>query len=123
MYIDYSDSEDEIEKAIFDESILYLKNRLNKEYYVDTKYDLSGFEDIEATVKHGKQVVIDIGKIGDIETSFSLTPIYGNIRLDRDGKLTYNAMKRYIGNDHIELTLFDGISETKTIRIDIEITE
>lgn len=123
MYIEYSDSEYEIEKAIFDESILYLKNRLNKEYYADTKHDLSGFEDAEATVKHGKQVVIDIGEIGDIETRFSLTPIYGNIKLERDGKLTYNAMKRYIGNDHIELTLFDGISETKTIKIDIEITE
>ena len=85
--------------------------------------DLSGFEDKALTLLHGEDASTELGDISNVEVRYSKTPIYGSVRLDADGTLTYTAMKRFIGEDEIVLEIYDGVSLIKTVTVKVTVTK
>ncbi|MBR2915174.1 MAG: hypothetical protein IKC06_05140 [Clostridia bacterium] len=45
------------------------------------------------------------------------------MRLDKNGTLTYTAMKGYAGEDQVKISVFDGENTVKIITVDITVTE
>ena len=74
-------------------------------------------------MKNGKAVTVELGKLPETAVRFALTPLYGTVRLDPDGKLDYRAMRGYAGEDEIRITLYDGMGGSKTITVKITVTE
>ena len=85
--------------------------------------DLSSFTDHTVTVQNGKKAVIELGELPETAVQFALTPLYGTVRLNPDGDLTYLAMRGYAGKDTVKITLYDGKGGSKTITIDVTVTE
>lgn len=122
-YVQGYKSDDALQRAIYDETILYATGKLDEDYHNVTVMDISGFNDSEITVNHGKSASIEIGELTNMTYRFVTTPAYGAVQLDTDGTLTYTAMKGYKGEDVIKIEIFDGISESKTITINVTVTE
>lgn len=113
----------ENDKAMYKETILYAKKELNADYYVTSANGLTQFNDMTLNVKHGKSGSINIGDLANYDTRFVTTPTYGSIRLDKDGTLCYTAMKGYSGDDIVRIRIADGEFGSKTISIQITVTE
>lgn len=123
-YITGYSSDNEFQKAIYDETVLYAKQELDSSYHAsDSFFDLSSFNDAEITVKQGKKAMIEIGMLENMVYRFVTTPAYGGVRLSENGKLTYTAMKGYKGEDIIKIELFDGIKSSKVITVKVTVTE
>lgn len=123
-YIDYRDDTDELTKAIWDETLLYVTGRLDTNYNnLAEPYDLSHLTDGEITVSHGRTASCQIGSLNGLTYRFSQTAAYGSVALDESGKLKYTAMDGYKGKDTVTVTVFDGIYGFKTVTVDITVTE
>lgn len=122
-YVAYREAEDPICKTIYDESILYIQNKLDVDLNAKEPADLSGFEDKALTLLHGEEASTSLGDISNVEVRYAKTPIYGSVRLDADGTLTYTAMKRFIGEDEIVLEIYDGVSLIKTVTVKVTVTK
>ena len=122
-YVVYRDSEDEITKAIYNESVLYITNKLDYDPREKEPADLSVFTDKTATVKHGEKVSVSLGSLENVDYRFAQTSIYGRLSLCEDGTLTYTAMRGYAGKDVIKLDIYNGDGELKTVTIEITVTE
>ncbi len=113
----------ENDKAMYKETILYATEKLNADYYVTTSKGLDSFTDNEITVKHGTSASINIGDLSAYDYRFVTTPAYGQVQLNENGDLTYKAMKGYVGEDLIQIKIFDGGFGNKTINIKVTVTE
>lgn len=122
-YSVYRDDSDTINKAIYDESVLYIQGKLDYDPNQKQAHDLSGINDASITVKNGETASVSIGNINGLKTRFSTTAVYGSVRLDRDGNLTYTAMPGYAGSDEIKIEVYDGVGTIKTVTISITVTE
>lgn len=119
----YKDSTDPYCKEMYDETVLYVQGKLDRNYNKRTPADLSRFADGELTVSSWKKASVQIGDLSDVEVRFAQTSLYGTVQLNTDGTLTYTAMKDFRGEDTVKIDIYDGVSETKTITIHITVTE
>lgn len=122
-YVVYRDSEDEITKAIYEESVLYIQNKLDYDPREKEPADLSVYTDKTATVKHGEKVSISLGSLEGAEYRFAQTSVYGRVELCRDGTFKYTAMKNFAGEDVVKIDIYDGEGEIKTVTVTITVTE
>ncbi|MBE6692409.1 MAG: DUF4855 domain-containing protein [Ruminococcaceae bacterium] len=123
-YTEYRHSEKPIEKEEWEETLLYVTGKLDKNYNKNVeKKDLSGFNGGEITVVNGRNATLEIGNLKGYTYRITRSPIYGFLKLNESGKLEYTALKGYKGEDDIEITVFDGVSEYKTVKIDVTVTE
>ena len=122
-HILYKDSTDPYCKEMYDETVLYVQGKLDRNYNEREAADLSGFADLEMTVSEGKKADVHIGDLSDVEVRFSQTSLYGTVQLNKDGTLIYGAMKDFRGEDEIKIDIYDGVSQVKTITIRITVTE
>jgi hypothetical protein len=122
-YVTYRDDKVEINKTIHDESILYIRGELTEDPFKVNVVDLSPFAtEHTLTVKNGDDVIVNIGSVENVTYRYETTPMYGTVKLDFNGKLTYSAMKGYKGEDVIKITLFNGENERKTITVKVNVT-
>lgn len=119
----YRDDTNELNKTIYDETVLYMQGKLDHNPMIKPAADLSVFTDGEITVKHGKTASVSIGEIGELDVRFVQSPLYGTVRLDQNGTLTYNAMKGYAGEDTVVIAIYDGVGEIKTVTVKVTVTE
>ena len=110
-------------REMYDETVLYVQGKLDRNYNDREPADLSGFADGELTVQDGKRGSLNIGDLSQVEARFAATSLYGTVQLDVDGTLIYTAMRDFRGEDEIKIDLYDGISQVKTITIHITVTE
>ncbi len=123
-YVGYRDSDDEILKQIWDETLMYVNGTLDRNYNTLTEpMPLDSFADGEITVKNGRTGSCEIGKLDNYTYRISKSPLYGTLTLNESGKLKYYAMEGYSGEDSIEVTVYDGFSEFKTFTVSVTITE
>ena len=122
-YVTGYNSDDAFQKAVYDETVLYATGKLESNYHTSGMFDLSSFNDIEITVRHGKKAKIELGELGEIVHRFVTTPAYGAVRLNSDGILTYDAMYGYKGEDIIKIELYDGVGDSKIITVKVTVTE
>lgn len=122
-YIVYRDDEEALHKTIYEETVRYVQDKLDYDPRKKEPADLSGFTDKTLTVKNGEKASVSLGSIENVTARFAETPIYGRVKLDFDGTLTYTAMKGYAGKDHVKIDLYDGESILKTITVEITVTE
>ena len=119
----YKDSTDPYCKEMYDETVLYVQGKLDRNYNERQPADLSGFTDMEMTVSEGKIASIQIGDLSDLEVQFSQISLYGTLQLNADGTLSYTAMKDFRGEEEIKIDIYDGVSQVKTITIRITVTK
>ena len=119
----YRDDPNVLNKTIYDETVLYMQGTLDYNPMIKPAADLSVFTDGEITVRHGKEADVSIGKIGELTVRYVQSPMYGSVRLDQDGTLTYTAMKGYAGEDTVVIAIYDGVSEIKTVTVKVTVTE
>lgn len=119
----YRDDPNVLNKTIYDETVLYMQGTLDYNPMIKPAADLSVFADGEITVRHGKEADVSIGKIGELTVRYVQSPMYGSVRLDQDGTLTYTAMKGYAGEDTVVIAIYDGVSEIKTVTVKVTVTE
>lgn len=122
-YIQGYKAEDELTKSIYTDTILYAKELLDKRIDINTNSAIDSLADNNITVKNGENASVSLGKIDNLAYRFSLSAIYGDVRLNLDGTLTYNAMEGYKGEDVIKIEFYDGVSKTKEITINVTVTE
>lgn len=111
------------EAAIHDETLLYAKNELDRNYNLTENANLDSFTDSEITVTNGKIVNLQLGDLTNLDYRIEVSPAYCTITLDRNGKLTLKAMSGYKGDDELKFTVSDRMGTIKTITIKINITE
>lgn len=119
----YRDDSNELNKTIYDETVLYMQGKLNYNPMIKPAADLSAFTDGEMTLAHNKSASVSIGEIGELDVRFVQSPLYGTVRLDQNGTLTYNAMKGYAGEDMVVIAIYDGVGEIKTVTVKVTVTE
>ena len=123
LYVVYRDSEEYYSKTMHDEGIAFILGELDHDPLVKEPVDISKFEDeYTITVKNGRTSTINLGSFEGIKNRFTLSPKYGGVRLNNNGDLSFSAMSGYKGEDYLEITVFDGVSERRTIKIKIDIT-
>ncbi len=122
-YVTGYDSTDKYHKAIYDETILYAMCKLDDDYNKGTLVGIEQFKDGEITVCHGRTASLELGDLSNCSYRFVSVPVFGAIRLDENGKLTYSAMEGYSGEDTVKIEIFDGVSETKIITVKVTVTE
>ena len=122
-YVVYRNDGNEINKTIYDETVKYIQGTLESDPNTKQAFDMSVFSDGEITVKQGDKASINLGSVIGLDVKFTLTPIYGSVKLNYDGTLTYTAMRGYVGNDTVEITLYDGVADVKTITVKVTVTE
>ncbi len=122
-HVIYRDDPNELNKTIYDESVLYIQGTLDHNPMRKPAADLSGFADGEITVVHGKSASVSIGEIGELAVRYVQNPLFGTVRLDEDGTLTYSAMKGYAGEETIKIAIYDGVGEIKTVTVKVTVTE
>lgn len=122
-YVDSYKSSLKNEQAVYDETILYATEKLSDEHYKAELMGVDGFKDGELTLKHNTKSEINIGDLKGYQYRFVTTPVFGSVRLDEDGTLVYRAMKGYAGEDIIRIEIFDGVSETKIITVNCNVTK
>jgi hypothetical protein len=113
----------EFEAAIYEETLLYAKNELDRNYNLPENANLDSFADREITIVNGKSVDIELGDLTCLDYRIEVSPAYCSITLNRDGKLTIKAMGRYKGDDELKFTVSDRMGTIKTITVKINITE
>ena len=122
-FVTFREDKDPINKTIYEETVLFAQGKLEKDPRTTETADLSSFTDHTVTVQNGKKAVIELGELPETAVQFALTPLYGTVRLNPDGDLTYLAMRGYAGKDTVKITLYDGKGGSKTITIDVTVTE
>ena len=122
-FVTFRDDKDPINKAIYEETVLYVQGELDHDPRVKPTADLSSYTDHTATVQHGKKVSVELGELPETAVQFAMTPLYGTVRLNLDGTLDYRAMRGYAGEDTIKITFYDGKGGSKTITVSITVTE
>lgn len=123
-FIAYRHSDKPIEKAEWEETLLYVTGKLDKNYNsIEKALDLSAFSDGEITTPAGSAASCEIGSLKGYSYRITQSPIFGSLTLNESGKLEYKAMKGYVGNDNVKITVYDGVSEYKTIEVKITVTE
>ncbi len=116
-------AEDELTKSIYTDTVLYAKELLDKRIDINSNSTIDSLTDKSITVKNGENASVNLGNIDDLFYRFSLSAIYGDVRLNLDGTLTYNAMTGYKGEDVIKIEFYDGVSKIKEITINVTVTE
>ena len=113
----------EFEAAIHEETLLYAKNELDRNYNLPENANLDSFADREITIVNGESADIELGDLSCLDYRIEVSPAYCSITLGRDGKLTIKAMGRYKGDDELKFTVSDRMGTIKTITVKINITE
>ncbi len=123
-YIDYMKSENPLEAKLWEETLLYITDKLDKNSNrPESPLDLSAFTDAEITVKNGEDVRCEIGKLDGYKYRITQSPLFGFLTVNEGGELIYKSVKGYKGEDNVKITVFDGISEFKTFTVKITVTE
>ncbi len=122
-YVLYREDENPYNKAIYEETVAYVLGIMDNDPREKTPADLSSFADHTLTVENGKRGEVKLGKLPDCIVQFATTPLYGTVRLDRDGTLTYLAMRGYKGEDQVKITFQNANGESKTVTVKITVTE
>ena len=122
-YVQGYKAEDELTKSVYTDTILYAKELLNERIDINKDGVLDGLSDQSIVVQHGQEATVNLGNIENLFYRFSLSAVYGRVRLNKDGTLIYTAMSGYKGEDYIKIEFYDGVSETKEITIKITVTE
>ena len=123
-YIAYRNSDVPLEVLIWDETLLYITGKLDKNNNrLDTPLDLGCFNDAELTVIGGETEKCQIGQLNGYEYRITQSPLYGFLTLGEYGELTYKSIKGYVGEDNVKITVYDGVSEFKTFTVKITVTE
>ncbi|MBQ3599069.1 MAG: DUF4855 domain-containing protein [Clostridia bacterium] len=122
-YISFENSDRPHMPTIFYESVKYITGTMDGKFGVTGKKDISEFKDTVLTVKNGKSASVFLGDLSEIEYRYELTPLFGSVRLDKNGTLTYTAMKGYAGEDQVKISVFDGENTVKIITVNITVTE
>lgn len=65
----------------------------------------------------------EIGKLSGYKYVIFQSPLYGALTIREQGYIEYKAMKGYKGEDRVEITVYDGISEFKTFTVKITVIE
>ena len=122
-YTIYRNDTNEYNKAIHDETVLYIRGELDCHPNKGEAKPLDQFTDHSMTFEVKREArVVNIGEVKGYDVRFVKTPLYGSVQLSENGSLTYTVMKGYIGTDEIEIMISDGFGEFKTIKIDVTIT-
>lgn len=122
-YVIYREDKTPYNQAIYKDSVAYIQGTMAKDPRINAPADLSAFTDQALTTQHGKKVEVNLGKLPNCTVQFAATPIYGLVRLDKSGKLTYLPMMGYKGEDEIKITFRNQNGESKTITVKITVTE
>ena len=121
-YVLYRDDENVYNKAIHDDTVLYIRGELDHHPNKAGDKTLDQFTDHSLTVIAKRQVKsVNIGEVKGYDVRFVKTPLYGAIQLSENGAFAYTVMNGYIGKDEVEILISDGQGNSKTIKIDIEI--
>lgn len=121
-YVQYRNDTNVYNKAIHDETVLYIRGELEAHPNRVVK-SLEGFTDHEITLEAIRQSKsVNIGEVKGYDVRFVKTPLFGSVQLGENGALTYTVMKGYKGEDEIQIMIFDGASEYKTITVKVTIT-
>lgn len=121
-YVLYRDDENIYNKAIHDDTILYIRGELDHHPNKGEGKSLDQFTDHTLTVLAKRQVKsVNIGEVKGYDVRFVKTPLYGAVQLSENGALAYTVMNGYIGKDELEILISDGQGNFKTIKIDVNI--
>lgn len=113
-------------KALYNDAYLYAKCRLDDSYNVVSSASFDVFTNLTAEVKTGKRITLNIADPEKTDvTAFQVrliqSPVFGTIRLNNNGELTYNAMKGYDGIDTVLIEISDGAGNRKVITLVIDL--
>ncbi len=123
-YTIYRNDTDPFNKAIHDDTVLYIHGELDRHPNKTEPKPLDQFTDHSITVNAKRQVKsVNIGDVKGYDVRFVKTPIYGAVQLSENGTLAYTVMEGYLGTDEIEIMISDGCGGFKTIKIDVTIVE
>ncbi len=122
-YVIYRDDENYYNKMIHDDTVLYIRGELEGHPNKTGARSLEGFTDHEMSVKNRLDASVDIGEIKGYDVRFVSSPLFGAVKLNESGQLTYTAMKGYKGEDIVKIEISDGVSESKIITIKVTVTE
>ena len=109
-------------RFVYDNTYKYAKGKLDAGFDKTAVTDLSLFESTTVSSTSGKRVTAQLPSLEGVTYRIRRSPVYGDVQIAANGKVSYNSGSRFVGTDTLELEIFDGASERKIITVDFEIT-
>ncbi|MCI5744829.1 MAG: DUF4855 domain-containing protein, partial [Erysipelotrichaceae bacterium] len=102
---------------------LYSKNKLTLGFNSSYTLNKDSFIDREIIGSADSLFTLNIGDISKLHYKIKQSACYGDITINYDGTISYQALYNYQGYDYLILTLFDEQGNYKDIKITFKITK
>ena len=120
-YIRVLGKDDDYSKAFYSETVKFAQGDAGIDGFAPQRADLSAFNDASLKVKSGdKSAETELGDLSHVEWRFAQTPVFGYVRVDNSGRLTYTPIKGFSGTEEIKIAMFDGVDSRKLITVFVE---